>query len=241
MTMMRKVVWVTAGAACAAALAGLAHMARTWYAYGNSADDGHHDALLDRFMPSYDVRERHEIVVAASVADTYAAARSLDIRRSGVVRAIFRGRELLMGSDGGEAHVSQPLVEETLALGWGLLAEVGGRELAMGALTRPWEPDVRFRSLPAEEFAQFGAPGYAKIVWNLAATPLDAGHSLFSTETRVATTDGTSREQFRRYWTVMSPGIVLIRRVSLRLVRSEAERRSRERAGSKPIMVMPAP
>jgi hypothetical protein len=231
MTIRRKAVWVTAGALGAAALGGIAHMAHTWYAYGRPADDGHADALLDRFMPSYEVRERHQVVVAAPVADTYAAARSLDIRRSRVVRAIFRGRELLMGSDGGQARGSQPLVDETLALGWGVLGEVDGRELAMGAVTRPWEPDVRFRRLPPEAFARFDAPGNAKIVWNLSAAPLDGEHSVFSTETRVATTDGRSRAQFRRYWTVMSPGIILIRRLSLGLVRSEAERRYRERRG----------
>jgi len=100
----------------------------------------------------------------------------------------------------------------------------------MGAVTRPWEADVHFRSLPPDEFARFDAAGYAKIVWNLAAAPLDAEHSLFSTETRVVTTDAVSRERFRRYWTLLSPGIVLIRRLSLRLVRADAEQRYRARA-----------
>src|SRR5438128_2126453 len=85
-------------------------------------------------------------------------------------------------------------------------------------------------SYPPTKCARVDAPGYAKIVWNLAAAPLDAEHSLFSTETRVATTDAVSRDRFRRYWTAMSPGIVLIRQLSLRLVRSDAERRYRERA-----------
>ena len=214
---LKRTGWIAGGAMGAAGLAGLGHMART-------------DPILDRFMPDYEVRERHEIRVAAPVADTYAAARALDIHRSCLVRAIFRGRELLMGSEGATGRASKPLVDETLALGWEMLTEVAGREIVMGAVTRPWEADVHFWSLPPDEFARFDAPGYAKIVWNLAATPVDADHALFSTETRVATTDGVSRARFRRYWTVMSPGIILIRRLSLRIVRSDAERRYRERA-----------
>ena len=48
--------------------------------------------------------------------------------------------------------------------------------------------------------------------------------SIFSTETRVVTTDPESRSRFRRYWSVFSPGILLIRYETLRLVRREAER-----------------
>ena len=47
----------------------------------------------------------------------------------------------------------------------------------------------------------------------------------FRTETRVHTTDARSRRLFRRYWAVFSPGILLIRRASLKLVKAEAERR----------------
>jgi hypothetical protein len=229
---MRKAGWIAGSAAGAAALAGLGHLAHTWYGYGTLHDAGGIDPLLDRFMPACEVRERHVALVAAPVEDTYAAARALDIHESGLVRAIFRGRELMMGARPANGRTHRPLVEETLALGWGLLAEVAGRELVMGAVTRPWEPVVHFWSLPPDEFASFDRPGYAKIVWNLAAKPVDADHSLFFTETRVATTDAVSRARFRRYWTVMSPGIVLIRRLSLGLVRSDAERRYRERAAA---------
>jgi hypothetical protein len=53
---------------------------------------------------------------------------------------------------------------------------------------------------------------------------------MFRTETRVATTDAYARERFRRYWAVFSPGILLIRRASLRLVKADAERRYRAEA-----------
>ena len=50
---------------------------------------------------------------------------------------------------------------------------------------------------------------------------------MFRTETRVTTTDAEARTKFRRYWSVFSPGIVLIRWLALEPVRREAERRVR--------------
>jgi len=58
---------------------------------------------------------------------------------------------------------------------------------------------------------------------------LKTGASLARTETRVMTTDPAARRKFRRYWSIFSPGIVLIRRVALRLTKLDAERRARER------------
>lgn len=43
----------------------------------------------------------------------------------------------------------------------------------------------------------------------------------------MTTTDAFARENFRRYWAFVSPGVVLIRHMSLRLVRRDAERRYR--------------
>jgi hypothetical protein len=102
----------------------------------------------------------------------------------------------------------------------------------MGAITRPWEADVHFSSIPPDEFAAFDRPGYAKIAWTIAVEPLGEGHSLVRTETRVVMTDALSRARFRRYWAFVSPGVALIRRESLRIVKADAE--ERVRAGAPP-------
>src|SRR5947208_6990648 len=83
------------------------------------------------------------------------------------------------------------------ALGWGVLAEVPGREIVIGAVTQPWMANVVFHALPPAEFAAFDEPEYAKIVWTLRADPIAAGESLFRTETRVNTTDPEARRKFR--------------------------------------------
>lgn len=227
-----KQAWRAVGAgAGAAALVGLGHLAATWYRYGRVTKPAKSATLLDRFLPTYEVVERHQTRVAAPVESTYAAARNMDLMHSRLVRAIFRGRELLMRAKPTEESEPRALVDEVLALGWGVLAQEPGRELVIGAVTQPWVADVRFRSLPPDEFAAFDAPGFAKIAWTIRAEPLGPTTSRFYTETRVATTDADARKQFRRYWTMMSPGIGLIRRQSLRLVRDEAERRYRAELG----------
>lgn len=183
------------------------------------------DPLLDRFMPSYEVREYHQTRVRAPAALTFSVARELDMQMSPLVRAIFKGRELLMGSDPGGRRQPRAFLSEVLALGWRILAEEPGRELVMGAVTQPWKADVQFRGLPPEEFAAYNKPGYAKIAWTMAADPTGPDASIFRTETKVVTTDPESRRRFRRYWSLVSPGVVLIRYEMLRLVRREARRR----------------
>jgi hypothetical protein len=209
----------------AVALGWLGYLGVTWARYGKASRNGQQDLLLDRFMPTYEVRERHQTKVAAPAEATYAVARGLDLQRSGLVRGIFRGRELLLGSEPSNREHPPDLLSELLALGWRVLAEEPGRELVMGAVTQPWKADVEFRGLAPEEFVAFNDPGYAKIVWTLNVEPTGPNSSIFHTETRVTTTDPESRRRFRRYWSLVSPGILLIREETLRLVRREAERR----------------
>jgi len=110
-------------------------------------------------------------------------------------------------------------------MGWGVLADEP-YEIVMGAATKPWEANPVFRALPPEDFASFAEPGYVKIIWMLRAAPAGDAASRFVTETRAVATDPRSRAKFRVYWTFLSPGIRLIRRAMLPLVKAEAERRA---------------
>ncbi len=219
--------WLTA-AAGAAAGAYAAYVAIAWLRYGapsrlppEAADD-----LLDRFMPTCDVAERHHVHVAAPAAVTFAAARDMDLLASPIARAVFKARELLLGSSGGQAR-RQGLIDEVLGLGWGVLAETPDREIVVGAVTRPWEADVVFRAVSPDRFAEFSEPGYVKIAWTLRADPTGPAASVFRTETRAVATDAAARAKFRWYWATLSPGIILIRQTTLGPLRREAERRAR--------------
>jgi hypothetical protein len=175
---------------------------------------------LDTYLPSYDVRDRHEGVVAADRDRAYAALRGLDLERSALVRALFFVRTLperLRG--GGRRARPRAFIDSALEQGWVILEEEPGRQLVMAAITQPWEPVVRFRGLPGPEFAAFAETGFAKIAWSIAAVEAGPGRARLSIETRVQTTDPVSRRKFRRYWLVFGAGIRLIRVAGLAEVR----------------------
>jgi hypothetical protein len=219
--------WTAAAAGLAAATYGVC-VSAAWLRYGkaSSARPGEEDELLDRFMPVFEVAERHRVAVAAPAAITFTAAAEVDLNRSLLVRTIFRAREWVMRS------TSRPLPSEGFLrlaqrIGWGVLAERPGQEIVMGAVTQPWLADVVFRPLPPEQFALFNEPCYVKIAWTLRADPVGATRSVFRTETRVVATDAGARARFRRYWSLASPGIVLIRWLMLGPVKTRAEAQAR--------------
>ena len=205
------------------------YAAVTWLRYGRvpPATSGERDELLDQFMPTYDVVERHHIRVEAPADVTFAAAREQDLLRLPLVRMIFKARELALRATPDGRPQPRGVLAATLALGWGVLSEVPGREVVVGAVTKPWEANVIFQALPPGEFAAFAEPGFVKIAWTLRADAIDGETSIFRTETRAVATDAAARARFRRYWAFASPGIALIRRLSLEPLKRDAERRSR--------------
>jgi hypothetical protein len=231
MDIKRKVEFGLGGAAALLAAAATSYATfagSAWLRYGHPAAPavGDADPLLDMFMPNYDVAERHHLGVAAPAAITFGALMDMDLEQSLVVRAIFKGRQLLLGAQADAATTTRTLVETTKELGWVVLADMPGHEIVLGAATRPWEPNVVFRSIPAEQFAAFAEPEYVKIVWTLRADAISPYSSVARSETRAVATDASARRKFRWYWARFSAGIALIREVSMRLVKKEAERRA---------------
>jgi hypothetical protein len=216
--------WTAAGTAAAVTLYS-AYVSVAWFRYGRvpSPRTEKRDALLDGFMPTCEIREHHDIRVAAPAEVTLGVARHLDVLDLPVVRALVKGRELIIGATPDHQPRPHALIAEMQSIGWGALAEIPDREIVMGAVTRPWDANVVFRAIPPAEFSSFREPGYVKIVWTLRADPIDGGHSIFSTETRAVATDPIARSKFRTYWSFLSPGIILIRMAAVRALRTEAE------------------
>lgn len=223
---VRRMIGGGAALVGAAAASYAAYVACAWLRYGHapSPPTGEEDTLLDRFMPQYDVVERHQIAVAAPAEVTFAASMDLSLEDSPVIRAIFKAREWVLRATPPADTTRRSLVEITRSLGWVVLAEVPGHELVMGAVTKPWQADVVFRGVPADQFAAFAEPDYVKIVWTLRADAT-AGGSIARSETRAVATDAAARRKFRWYWARFSAGIALIREVAQRLIKQEAERR----------------
>lgn len=223
--------WLAMGTGLAGA-AYAANVADNWLRYGQpgAAREDAKDALLDKFMRDYDVRDRRESAFASPAETTLAAAIELDLGGSPVVRALFTGRAWLLG---GKAAPSVPkgqpngLVASMKSMGWGVLAEEPGREIVMGGVTKPWEANPVFRAPSPEQFAGFHEPDCVKIAWTLRAVPNVSGGSTFSTETRAIATDDAARRKFRAYWSFLSPGIIVIRLAMLQSLKEAAERQWR--------------
>ena len=191
--------------------------------------------LLDHHLPRYDVTETHAVVVDADTDLTWQAARGADLSQSTVVRALLELRSLpnrlrrtLNGQPGAPGRPPLTLDDMERA-GFLLLDERSGHEIVFGAVVQPWKAvtdDERAPPIDADGFATFDTPGYVKVAFNIRVEPYGSGRSLVTTETRTAATDSASLRLFSRYWLVVGPVSALIRRLMLRIVKSDAERRS---------------
>ncbi len=230
----KRVTALGSGAPWAASAAGVAVggyaalVCAAWMRFGRPArpKPDEVDPWLDRFMPVYDVAERHHARVRAPAEVVLESAKAARLQGSPLVRAIIRAREIVLGTGPQKRGEREGgLLHETLALGWGLLADVPGREVVVGAVTQPWLPNVVFRALPPDEFRAFAEPGFVKIAWTLRADALGPRDTVFRTETRVVATDLSARQRFRWYWARFSPGIVLIRHAFIAALTRDAEQR----------------
>lgn len=182
-------------------------------------------ALLDRFIPAPDIRERFETTIRAPAAVVMQVAADFDMQSVRTVRAIFRLREALLGARRQPPRRPQGIVEETKNLGWGVLQDKPGRAVIMGARCQPWLADVRFSALGAQEFAAYSEADQVKIAWTLEAEQIAGDVTRFAQETRAVATDAGARRKFLHYWRWARFGIIAIRLLMLPAVRRTAERR----------------
>lgn len=167
--------------------------------------------LLDDFLPQWDVRERHEVLVPLPPDLAYQAVKELDLSRSLLIRLLFSLRGLRSGNS---------LTLKTLTtVGFVVLAEDPPAEIVLGLTGRFWKMRGGIRRLNAADFVSFADPGFVKTAWNFRVQQRAEG-STVSTETRVFATDERSRRSFRRYWFFVRPFSGLIRREALRLIKS---------------------
>jgi hypothetical protein len=140
------------GTAAGAGLVGFGVYAAVARARYGHIDPQRHprDELLDRFMPQPEVDEYHQLKVRAPAELTFAAAKQMDIQASPVAKAIFWLRAIPALARGEPFRPLGPkgIVAETLSIGWGVLAEVPGREIVIGAYTQPWQAAAE---LPARQ------------------------------------------------------------------------------------------
>src|SRR6266568_2153100 len=193
------------------------------------------ELLIDQFLPRYDLAIVHAEVFRAPPDASYRTARSVDLLRVSIIRALLdlrtvpqRLADRLSGRQPA-ASANAPTLTFRLAdmvsppINWRLLAEKPGVEMVLGQIGRPWQP-TEMGSGPEvapAEFAAFEEPGFAKIVLSLQVQPYGAAASILTLETRVAVTDPVSLKRFQRYWAVIGPFSHLVRWMALCLVAAE--------------------
>ena len=189
--------------------------------------------LLDRYLPQFDVTETHAVVIDADTELTWQAVRRSDLSRSAVIRVLLELRSLpnrLQGLlKGRPSEPSRPplMLDDMERAGFLLLGESPGHEIVFGTVVQPWKAvtdDEPAPQVEAGQFAEFDTPGYVKVAFNIRVEPYGSRRSLITTETRTAATDSTSLHYFARYWILVGPFSALIRRLMLRMVKSDAER-----------------
>lgn len=166
---------------------------------------------LDTWLPRFDVRERHERVVAAEPERALALALETPVCPDRLVRALFR----LRGLGASRATIAE------FSSSNGFLA------LERTPTTYVFGTAARLRGRPrvaadAESWRDWTRPGI-KVAADFRAEPAGDGRTRLSTETRVLALDRRSRLVFGLYWLAIGPFSALIRRRWLRAIAARAE------------------
>jgi hypothetical protein len=189
--------------------------------------------LIDDQLPDHDATLVCDIEIGAPPEVTFAAIRDANILDP-IIRGLFSVRELPHRVSAWVHHRPWPAVPHRMTFGGlleldprpAVLAEAPGVEIVLGSVGRFWQRDYGVRHVAADEFRTFAEPGYAKLAMSFRVDPAGQGRSVLRYEARTATTDGAARRQFRRYWRVIRPGVALVMRRALGLIREEAETRA---------------
>lgn len=186
--------------------------------------------LIDRYLPEFDVVERHSTLVRASPVAVYAALRSTDLASNPLVRLMLGLRAIpaLFTARGRADLKAKTTASIRLAdfeqQGFTILEERPPTEMVIGLWGEFWTLNGKLRSLDARKFAEAAAvAGTARAAWNFEVLEMAASECRLLTETRVQCADARSRRRFLPYWTLIRPGSGLIRRMMLRSIRRQAE------------------
>jgi hypothetical protein len=180
--------------------------------------------LIDRYLPVFQFRERHQLVVDARAEGLIDAAMVPENTDDPWVRTFIQLRELpdrLLAKFGRRSA----LAEQT---GFGLgnftfLGRDSDREIAFGLVGKFWRLDYRLEHITdPQDFDSFVAAGVPKLVLNFSVELQDDGRKTLVTETRVFCNDRRSRLCFLPYWSVIRPVSGLMRLRLLSRIRDAA-------------------
>jgi hypothetical protein len=177
---------------------------------------------IQRFMPSYRLREVDHVAVRANPECAFRAIRELDFNRSAYARWLFALRTLPERLRGQATPARTARLEQITAPGTGfcLLSNLD-REIVVGSVGRFWQPRIEFADVTPDTFLDFEAPGWGKLAWSIAVAPRREGGSWITFDLRVDACGTEAWARFSRYWLLIGRFSRLLRRTLLRLFERE--------------------
>jgi hypothetical protein len=184
--------------------------------------------MLDDFLPTYDVNDVHSVTIEAAPAAVMNAVREVTPLEVPLLVALMAIRSLPTLARAYRLPRRAPLLDGFRAAGFVVLRDEP-EHVVLGAIGRFWRPSGDVRRIGPAEFRDFDDPGWAKGALDFRVEPR-GDRTLLTTETRVASTDASSRHRFRCYWRLIYPGSAAIRVALLRAIRRRATRAARPAA-----------
>ena len=176
-------------------------------------------ALLDKWLPDYDVSARYERIVEAPLDRVWQAC--LDVRpdRIPLIWALFALRRFSF-----RRSASKPLQEQMSRSGFLLLEQCNREEIVRGVAGRFWKLSGGVVRLPSPEaWREYAEDGAARSAMCMRVAALSSTRTRLITETRVQTFGAGARRAFRLYWTLIGPFSGLIRVLWLREIARAAQ------------------
>jgi hypothetical protein len=128
------------------------------------------NVLIDRYLPRWDVRERHEMAIQTPPEQAYRAVTDLDLGRSRLIRILFT----IMGLPRKKAMTLDTLK----SVGFVVLEEDPPTEIVLGLVGRFWRMQGGLHKVEATEFPSFADPGFVKAAWNFHVARAEGGSTV---------------------------------------------------------------
>jgi len=183
--------------------------------------------ILNQFLPCYDFNEIHQVYVSAPIEKTLAAIKALTPEELSPLVGILLGLRNLPSRLSGRASSNlmktEPFLSQLLKGNFILLADESD-EIVFGLVGQFWKLAGARRAgiNTPDEFMRFDETDFAKVASNLRVQAAD-GHTILSTETRIAAPDIQTRKKFAFYWRLISLGSGWIRILWLKAIKRKAE------------------
>ncbi|NLI28332.1 MAG: hypothetical protein GX413_13305 [Acetobacter sp.] len=179
--------------------------------------------LIDKYVPSFQFRERHTLEISAQASDVLRAAINYQPDNDPIIQAAIAIREFpnkfINRIKGNSLPTKRPFSLKNFTL----LDYLEDSEAVFGLTGRFWQADYGQVSLQnSEDFLNFNAHGAARLALNFSVECLANSRTRLATETRVCCLDAEAKRKFTPYWYLIRPISGLIRQKMLATIRRTA-------------------